>query len=281
MRSLLIAFRKGIESMQYPELDQALRMYKAIQNLIAEMDEGMSFLMFTSTIFNAIPMYFGITKLLQPRDFTMDSETLSVWSLFIASYGAFIAMAVSGSLVGEANAKVVDQFKEMTSNRDESITENGNIFSADDICSCIQKVWLENVKEGEKGKTKTGEEGIEGESLSGDKNSSHKFKETFLKSVEEDYSRDDAYNIDETGVNWKTLPRKSLASKREPTAPGFKVNKERVTAMVYANASETHSLPLLVIGKSKKPRCFKNVSCLLTLYKVQKSVGMNYTFFSE
>ncbi|GFS53478.1 hypothetical protein TNCV_4935471 [Trichonephila clavipes] len=112
MRSMLITFRKEVESIQYPELDQALRMYRAIQNLIAEMDEGMSFLMFTSTIFNAIPMYFGITNLLRPRDFTIDSETL-----FIASYGAFIAMAVSGSLVGEANAKVVDQFKEMTSSR--------------------------------------------------------------------------------------------------------------------------------------------------------------------
>ncbi|GFW40559.1 jerky-like protein [Trichonephila clavipes] len=41
---------------------------------------------------------------------------------------------------------------------------------------------------------------IEGESLSGDKNC-HKFKETFLKSGEEEgYSRDDVYNADETGV---------------------------------------------------------------------------------
>ncbi|GFT14431.1 jerky-like protein [Trichonephila clavipes] len=45
---------------------------------------------------------------------------------------------------------------------------------------------------------------IEGESLSGDKNSTNKFKETFLQHVEEKgYSRDDAYNVDETGVNWK------------------------------------------------------------------------------
>ncbi|GFV99531.1 jerky-like protein [Trichonephila clavipes] len=48
---------------------------------------------------------------------------------------------------------------------------------------------------------------IEGESLSGDKNSAHKFKETFLQSVAEaSYSRDDVYNVDETGVNWKALP---------------------------------------------------------------------------
>ncbi|GFT71821.1 jerky protein homolog-like [Trichonephila clavipes] len=55
---------------------------------------------------------------------------------------------------------------------------------------------------------------IEGESLSGDKNSAHKFKEAFLQSVEEEsYSTDDVYNVDETGLNWKALPRKSFASK--------------------------------------------------------------------
>ncbi|GFY00602.1 jerky-like protein [Trichonephila clavipes] len=103
------------------------------------------------------------------------------------------------------------------------------------------------------------------------------FKETFLQSVvEEGYSRDDVYNIDETGVNRKALPRKPLASKRECTAPGFRVSGERVTAMVSANA-----LPLLVIGKSKKPCSFKNVSCLPTLYKAQTSVWMNSALFSE
>ncbi|GFY69408.1 HTH CENPB-type domain-containing protein [Trichonephila inaurata madagascariensis] len=104
--------------------------------------------------------------------------------------------------------------------------------------------------------------------------------ETYLQHVEEGYSRDDVYKVDETRENWKALQqKKSLASKRESTAPGFKVNKERVTAMVCANASGTHTLPLLVIGKSEKPPCFKNVSCLPTLYKAQKSAWMNSAFF--
>ncbi|GFW67735.1 hypothetical protein TNCV_3870661 [Trichonephila clavipes] len=55
----------------------------------------------------------------------------------------------------------------------------------------------------------------------------------FYDSVEkEGYSRDDVYHVDETGVNRKAQPRKSLASKRESTATGFKVSKKRVTAMV-------------------------------------------------
>ncbi|GFS60000.1 tigger transposable element-derived protein 1 [Trichonephila inaurata madagascariensis] len=121
---------------------------------------------------------------------------------------------------------------------------------------------------------------IEGESLSGNKTSAYKFKVTLLQQVEEEgYSRDDVYNVDETGVNWKALPRKSLASKRESTAPGFKISKERGTAMVCANAGGTHSLPLLVIRKSNMPRCFKNVSCIPTLYKLQKSAWMNSALF--
>ncbi|GFV27129.1 jerky-like protein [Trichonephila clavipes] len=53
---------------------------------------------------------------------------------------------------------------------------------------------------------------VESESLSGDKNSAHKFKKTFLQSGGEGYSRDDDNNVDEIGVNWKALPRKSLSS---------------------------------------------------------------------
>ena len=82
----------------------------------------------------------------------------------------------------------------------------------------------------------------------------------------EGYTRDDVYNADETGINWRALPKKSLAARKEATAPGFKTSKERITAMVCANASGNHILPLLVIGKAKKPRCFKNVVCFPTTY---------------
>ncbi|GFX17450.1 jerky-like protein [Trichonephila clavipes] len=76
--------------------------------------------------------------------------------------------------------------------------------------------WLKNIKS----RHGIREMQIEFESLSGDKNSAHKFKETFLQHVEEGFSRSrgDVCNVDETGVNWKALPRKTLASKRETTA---------------------------------------------------------------
>ncbi|GFW85656.1 uncharacterized protein TNCV_853061 [Trichonephila clavipes] len=40
------------------------------------------------------------------------------------------------------------------------------------------------------------------------------------------YSRDDVYKVEETGVNWKALPRKSVTSKRESTAPDLEGEKD-------------------------------------------------------
>ena len=52
--------------------------------------------------------------------------------------------------------------------------------------------------------------------MSGDVNFAQKFKNMFMSMVnEQGYSRDDVYNADETGVNWRSLPRKSLTSRRE------------------------------------------------------------------
>ncbi|KAL4126596.1 hypothetical protein QTP88_010808 [Uroleucon formosanum] len=85
---------------------------------------------------------------------------------------------------------------------------------------------------------------------------------------------------DETGLNWKALSSKSLVSQREATAPGYKLSKDRVTVMVCANATGTHKIPLLLIGKSKNPRCFKNVKIPLT-YKSQKNAWMNADLFVE
>lgn len=74
------------------------------------------------------------------------------------------------------------------------------------------------------------------------------------------------------------LHSRSLASRRESAAPGHKVSKDRVTVMVCANATGTHRLPLLLIGKSKNPRCFKNVKVPL-IYANQQKAWMNTDVF--
>lgn len=123
---------------------------------------------------------------------------------------------------------------------------------------------------------------IQGESLSADSSAAEKFKETFRSFVEKQgICQDDVYNADETGLNWKALPRKSLASRQENAARGFKVSKERVTIMTCTNAAGTHKLSLLLIGKAKKPRCFKNIRSLPVTYTAQKNAWMDSKLFLD
>jgi hypothetical protein len=55
------------------------------------------------------------------------------------------------------------------------------------------------------------------------------------------------------------LPAKTLASKKEAAAPGYKKSKEQVTILACSNATGNHKLRLTLIGKSKKPRAFKKL----------------------
>lgn len=70
---------------------------------------------------------------------------------------------------------------------------------------------------------------VQGEMLSGDDTVAEKFKQVFLALLEtEGLSLDCVYNVVETGLNWKSLPRNCIASKREKAAPDFKVGKDRM-----------------------------------------------------
>jgi len=123
---------------------------------------------------------------------------------------------------------------------------------------------------------------IEGEILLCNSKSAEKFMETFLNMIKwEGYTRNNIYNADGTGINWKDLPWKSLASCCESPVLSYKVSKDRINVMICANASEDHVLPLLVIRKAIKPRCFKNVNQIPVTYKAQKSIWMNSEWFYE
>ncbi|KMZ74308.1 hypothetical protein ZOSMA_13167G00010, partial [Zostera marina] len=68
------------------------------------------------------------------------------------------------------------------------------------------------------------------------------------------------------------MPNKTLAFKGERCAGGKK-SKERVTVLIGSNASGTEKLSLFVIGKSAKPRCFKNAK-LPVKYEANKKAWM-------
>lgn len=125
---------------------------------------------------------------------------------------------------------------------------------------------------------------ITGEKLSADFAAANDYLDEFSDLIgSENLSPQQVYNADETGLNFKSLPTKSLASKLESSAPGFKMNKERLTVLACSNAAATNKIPLLVIGKAAKPRALKNINMnsLPVFYRNQKKAWMNGDLFKE
>lgn len=79
------------------------------------------------------------------------------------------------------------------------------------------------------------------------------------------------------------MPSKTLAAREESTAPGYKKNKERITILACSNASGTHKLPLMCIGKSAKPRAIKHIKpdALPVYYAHQKNAWISSDLFQK
>ncbi|GBO22848.1 Tigger transposable element-derived protein 4 [Araneus ventricosus] len=78
-----------------------------------------------------------------------------------------------------------------------------------------------------------------------------------LKSLLKGYDDRDIFNADETGLFYRVLPDKTLCFKDEKCSSG-KISKERLTILLCCNMLGDFETPV-VIGKAKKPRCFKNI----------------------
>lgn len=125
---------------------------------------------------------------------------------------------------------------------------------------------------------------LQGEKLYSDSSALEPFKKDLLQYIESNgLTLEQVYNCDETGLCYRMLPEKTLASRSEQGAPGMKKQKERVTLMACSNATGTHKLPLLFVGKAANPRCFKHVnrSALPVAYYSQKNAWVNGNIFSD
>ena len=125
---------------------------------------------------------------------------------------------------------------------------------------------------------------LQGEKLSADQPAAEDFVPKFREFVKEgQYSLDQVFNCDESGLYYKLMPKKSLAADFERTADGHKTQKERVTISACSNATGTIKLPLLLIGKAKNPRCFKRVcrANLPVTYDSQRNAWVNAQLFTS
>ena len=118
---------------------------------------------------------------------------------------------------------------------------------------------------------------LQGEKLSADAEGPKDFIASFKEYVQErSLSLDQVFNADETGLYFRLLPDKTLAGAFEKSASNRKKSKDRVTLNACANASGMIKIPLQLIGKAKRPRCFKgiNMDLLPVKYCSQKNAWM-------
>lgn len=90
------------------------------------------------------------------------------------------------------------------------------------------------------------------------------------------------YSGNETDFFWKSMPENTQASRKDICLPGRKINKERLSALLCANADGTHKLKSIIIGKSKLPRSIKeDIRTLPVIYRPSKEVWFTRELFSE
>ena len=67
------------------------------------------------------------------------------------------------------------------------------------------------------------------------------------------------YNFDETGLFWRAMPQCTQVMGNLAKAKGRKLDKARFSVLCGANADGSHRMKPIVVGKSAKPRCLKDV----------------------
>ena len=85
--------------------------------------------------------------------------------------------------------------------------------------------------------------------------------------------------MDELGLFFEALPKKTLHLKDEKCT-GDKHSKIRLMGLAAANMNGD-KLTMFVIGKSQKPRCFKNIKKSHCRYRGQKKSWIDSTLFEE
>uniref|UniRef100_A0A8C4RH87 HTH CENPB-type domain-containing protein n=1 Tax=Erpetoichthys calabaricus TaxID=27687 RepID=A0A8C4RH87_ERPCA len=118
--------------------------------------------------------------------------------------------------------------------------------------------WLERWKQREKSSLNSNT----GEKQDADEFGAERWIVEVLPDIIKEYDEHDIA----TGLYWRAIPEGTLTFKHHEAA-GTKVPKDRLTLLLACNMDGSEKLPLLVIGKSKAPRCFKNVKKLPVAYE--------------
>ena len=94
------------------------------------------------------------------------------------------------------------------------------------------------------------------------------------------YDPKDVWNCDETGLFYKAMPSGSLRFAGDQQSNGTKVLKDRLTMLQFTNTDGSEK-QAVVVGKSAKPCCFKNVKTLPFSYFANRKAWMTSQLFTD
>lgn len=123
-----------------------------------------------------------------------------------------------------------------------------------------------------------------GEAASADKEAAQSYLPVLKDIIEEGgYTPQQVFNVDETGLYWKRMPKRTVISKEEKKAPGHKASKDRVSLLVGGNAEGDLKLKPVFIHTSKNPRALKGHAkeCLPVIYRSSKKAWINRYIFQD
>lgn len=125
---------------------------------------------------------------------------------------------------------------------------------------------------------------ITGEAASADRTAAAAYP-AFLKKIidEGGYKPQQIFNVDETSLFWKRMPKRTYIAKEEKSAPGFKAAKDRMTVLLGGNASGDMKLKPLVVYHSETPRAMKGYckALLPVIWRSNKNGWVTRAVFQE
>lgn len=182
----------------------------------------------------------------------------------------------------EVNEKLLEWFRQV---RSQNVPVNGTILreKATEIALRLgvddfspSNGWIDRFKK----RTGIVYRSVSGEAASVDESVTDDWQTTKLPFLLHDYAARDIFNLDECGLFFNLMPDKTFSFKGEKCIGG-KRSKERITILLGANMDGSEKLPPLAIGKSAKPRCFKNTKTLPCRYESNKNAWMTSKIFLQ
>jgi len=122
---------------------------------------------------------------------------------------------------------------------------------------------------------------LHGEAGDADTEAAALWRQQQVRDLLESYGPEEIYNADETAFYYRALPDSTYVEKELlKQSRGNKVAKDRLTVLVCCSMAGCKEKPL-VIGKSKTPRCFKNVQSYPTDYAASSNAWMTTSIWTR